>query len=218
MQGLLYFYESASDVAVEPSLDNSYSTILQAMQAALHDGKSIVVDVDSAGARALRQSKVPGCYVFLLPESMDDVRRNIEESLRGDPREAIDRTVAAAEKEISAVDEPDLYDYAVQHDSTAGALEQVRGLADKHGRFASEVCTLLCSSTGTWPQPCTRSSRVLQSPPAYPIFQHAPGILPTAWPLTNCCVPREPCALLFTLHLGRWAAVFFHWQRPVHSV
>lgn len=150
LQGLLYFYESASDVAVEPSLENSYSTILQAMQAALQDGKSIVVDVDSAGARALRQSNVPGCYIFLLPESMDSVRRNIEESLNGDLQEAIDRTVASAEKEILAVDEPDLYDYGVQNDSNAGALEQIAGLAETHGLVATAVCAL-----------CRASQRVL---------------------------------------------------------
>lgn len=139
LQGLLYFYESASDVAVEPSLDNSYSTILQAMQAALQDGKSVVVDVDSTGARALRQANVPGVYVFLLPDSMESVRRNIEGTLGGDTQETIDRAVAAAEKEIMAVDETDLYDYAVPNDSHTGALQQLGVVADEHGHVADEV-------------------------------------------------------------------------------
>lgn len=140
MQGLLYYYDSAADISVRPTQPDSYSTILQAMQAALRDGKSVVVDVDEAGARALRDFSVPGCYVFVLPESMESLRSNITQALSGDPPDAIERTVAAAEREILAVEESDLYDYGVQNDNEAGALEQIATLADTHGRVAPAVC------------------------------------------------------------------------------
>ena len=70
------------------------------------------------------------------------VRGNIAQALTGDPPDAIERTVAAAEREILAVEESDLYDYGVQNDNESGALEQIATLADTHGRVAPAVCHL----------------------------------------------------------------------------
>lgn len=139
LQGLIYFYESIADAKAEVTQPDSYSTILQAMQAALQDGKSVIADVDVASVRALRASNVPGCYVFVLPASMSELQHNIAATLQDPVDSEIERTVAASEKEILSVDEVGLYDYSIQHDDTAAALLEFGNLARQHGLVAAQV-------------------------------------------------------------------------------
>ena len=138
-QGLLYFYETIADATAEATQADSHSTILQAMQAALQDGKSVIADVDVAAVRALRASNVPGCYVFVLPASMQALQQNIAASLQDPAEGEIERTVAASEKEIVSVDEAGLYDYSIQNDDTSAALREFANLARQHGMVALEV-------------------------------------------------------------------------------
>jgi guanylate kinase len=145
VQGLIYFYESIADAKAEVTQADSHSTILQAMQAALQDGKSVIADVDVAAVRALRASNVPGCYVFVLPASMQALQQNIASSLQDPAAGEIERTVAASEKEILSVDEPDLYDYSIQHDDTTATLKEFANLAKEHGLVAAEVFFLFTS-------------------------------------------------------------------------
>ena len=109
------------------------------MQAALQDGKSVIADVDVAAVRALRASNVPGCYVFVLPASMQALQQNIAASLQDPAEGEIERTVAASEKEIVSVDEAGLYDYSIQNDDTSAALREFANLARQHGMVALEV-------------------------------------------------------------------------------
>lgn len=139
VQGLIYFYESIADAKAEVTQADSHSTILQAMQAALQDGKSVIADVDVAAVRALRALNVPGCYVFVLPASMQALQQNIAASLQDPAEGEIERTVAVSEKEILSVDEAGLYDYSIQNDDTSAALREFANLARQHGLVAAEV-------------------------------------------------------------------------------
>lgn len=143
-QGLIYFYESIADAKAEVTQPDSHSTILQAMQAALQDGKSVIADVDVAAVRALRASNVPGCYVFVLPASSQALQENIASSLQDPAEGEIERTVAASEKEILSVDEAGLYDYSIQNDDTSAALREFANLARQHGMVALEASLCPC--------------------------------------------------------------------------
>jgi guanylate kinase len=139
LQGLIYFYESIADAKAEPSQEDSHPTILQAIQAALQDGKSVIADVDVSAVRALRASNVPGCYVFVLPASMQSLQENIAATLQQPVEGEVQRTVAASEKEIRAVDEPGLYDFSIQNDDQTEALQSFANLAREHGLVAADV-------------------------------------------------------------------------------
>lgn len=143
-QGLIYFYESIADAKAEVTQPDSHSTILQAMQAALQDGKSVIADVDVTAVRALRASNVPGCYVFVLPASSQALQENIASSLQDPAEGEIERTVAASEKEILSVDEAGLYDYSIQNDDTSAALREFANLARQHGMVALEASLCPC--------------------------------------------------------------------------
>ena len=107
MQGLLYFFESHDDENAKPSCEDAYPTIQKAIQAILDDGKSCVADVDVAGVRALRRAKVPGCYVFIVPTSLDVMRNALRVmfSKRDDGEAKATEMFKFAESEISALRE-----------------------------------------------------------------------------------------------------------------
>jgi hypothetical protein len=138
-QGLIYFYESVADVKAQPLQEDSYPTILHAMQAALHDGKSVVVDADVNAVRGLRASNIPACYIFILPASMEKLRENVTESMHGASQAEIEAAIAKSEREVLAVDEDDLYDFGVQNDDDGDTLAEISNLAETRGKLAAEV-------------------------------------------------------------------------------
>jgi hypothetical protein len=87
LQGLLYTFTAVTDTSSQsaPSTQErgAHATAAAAAAAALRTGKSIIIDTDTAGARALRAAQLPGVYVFILPESGAALRKNCEAELRG---------------------------------------------------------------------------------------------------------------------------------------
>jgi guanylate kinase len=109
--------------------DNHYGTPRAPIEAALHEGKDILFDIDWQGAQQLSE-KMPGdvVRVFVLPPTA----RVLEDRLRSraqDPPEVVARRMAAASSEISHWPE---YDYVIVNSD----IEQSVGAA--HAILAAE--------------------------------------------------------------------------------
>ena len=90
---------------------NYYGTGKAETESRLASGRDLVLVIDVQGARQVRE-KMRGVAVFMLPPSF----QVLEDRLRGrsqDPEAAIQRRLATAQKEVSAVSE---YDYVVIND------------------------------------------------------------------------------------------------------
>ena len=101
---------------------NYYGTSKAEIDRLLKAGKSIILEIDWQGAqqtRAIYGQKAKS--VFILPPSMEELRRRLE-SRNTDSKEIIDYRMEQAEAEISHADE---FDYQLLNDDSSQSLEQL---------------------------------------------------------------------------------------------
>lgn len=103
---------------------NLYGTGKAETEARLASGRDLMLVIDVQGARQVRR-KMPGTVgIFVLPPSF----QVLEHRLRGrsqDAESAIQRRLATARSEVSAVAE---YDYVVINDELDRAVAELRGI------------------------------------------------------------------------------------------
>lgn len=102
---------------------NYYGTGKAETEARLASGRDLVLVIDVQGARQVRE-RIHGVGVFMLPPSF----QVLEHRLRGrsqDPEAAIQRRLATARSEVSAVSE---YDYVVINDELDRCVAELRGI------------------------------------------------------------------------------------------
>ena len=109
---------------------NMYGTALKTIEEARKNGIDMVLDIDCQGALKLKEQFEGGIYVFILPPSMDELRRRLE-SRSSDSQDVIDRRIARAEDEIK---ESRWYDYIIINDSFDVASTELASIITAHRR------------------------------------------------------------------------------------
>lgn len=103
---------------------NRYGTLRAPMDEALAQGKVFVLEIEVQGTRQLRGRKVPGVYVFIVPPSMEELRRRIV--ARGtNSDEEVEQRLRIAESEMQA---KTLYDHVVVNHDLAATIAEVRAI------------------------------------------------------------------------------------------
>ncbi len=103
---------------------NSYGTPLQASRAMLEAGQDLIFDVDVQGAAQLRLTIPSAVYLFILPPSVKELRRRLQE--RGsDSTDQISQRTANALYEI---EEACKFDYLIVNDALDVAYDQMRAV------------------------------------------------------------------------------------------
>ncbi|MCG6874622.1 MAG: guanylate kinase [Betaproteobacteria bacterium] len=88
---------------------NLYATSQKQIAAALDAGRDVVLEIDWQGAEQVRRAFPDAVGIFILPPSMDELRKRLVN--RGqDPEPVIRKRLAAAEEEMSHAAE---FDYAI---------------------------------------------------------------------------------------------------------
>lgn len=103
---------------------NSYGTSWQAIENLLNSGKSVILDIDWQGARAIKAQRPDAVSVFILPPS----RTALRERLIGrgqDSTDVIDRRMQAAVAEMSHYRE---FDFVVVNDDFDATLADLRAI------------------------------------------------------------------------------------------
>jgi guanylate kinase len=101
-----------------------YGTGVRGLEAQLQRGIDVLLDIDVQGGRQIRK-KVPGALlVFLLPPSMDELRRRLVNRATESPT-AIERRLAEARAEIGA---SEIYDYLLVNDDFEKAAADLRAI------------------------------------------------------------------------------------------
>ena len=104
--------------------DNHYGTSAAAVMSELVAGRDVVLEIDWQGARQVRARFRDAVSLFILPPSVEELRRRL--SARGqDTREIVERRMRDALSELSHFDE---YDYLVVNDRFEAALEDLRAV------------------------------------------------------------------------------------------
>ena len=108
---------------------NLYGTALATIEEARKNGVDLVLDIDCQGACRLKEQIERCVYIFILPPSMEELRRRLE-SRSSDPQDVIDRRIERAADEIR---EARWYDYIIINDRFETAFEELSAIVVAHG-------------------------------------------------------------------------------------
>ncbi|GAA1911657.1 hypothetical protein GCM10009775_00280 [Microbacterium aoyamense] len=102
-----------------------YGTPRRPIDAALAEGRTVLLEIDLQGARQVRAAEPSATLVFLLPPSWDElVERLVGRGTEGDEERA--RRLRTAKVELASQNE---FDYRVVNDDVARAAAEVAALA-----------------------------------------------------------------------------------------
>jgi guanylate kinase len=117
---------------------NLYGTLRKEIEKGLTAGKHVVLDIEVAGARQVRERFPNSVHVFVLPPSAGI----LAERLRGRNTEepaAVARRMAIAADELLAARE---YEYVVVNDDVVDAVAHVAAILDGEGRKVRRLTNL----------------------------------------------------------------------------
>lgn len=103
---------------------NLYGTALKTLEGYRAGGIDVILDIDWQGARQLKDRCCGGVFIFILPPSMEELRRRLD--LRNsDTEENILQRLKNARVEMK---ESYWYDYVIVNDRFDTALEELRSI------------------------------------------------------------------------------------------
>ncbi|MGB9082004.1 MAG: guanylate kinase [Desulfuromonadaceae bacterium] len=109
---------------------NKYGTALRTLEEARKNGVDLVLDIDCQGALKLKEQFEGGVYVFIMPPSMEELRRRLEHR-SSDAQEVIELRIARAAAEIR---EARWYDYIIFNDNFEVACRELAAIVIAHRR------------------------------------------------------------------------------------
>jgi len=109
---------------------NKYGTALRTLEEARKNGIDLVLDIDCQGALKLKEQFDGGVFVFIMPPSMEELRRRLE-GRSSDSPEVIERRILRAADEIR---EARWYDYIIINDDFAVASRELTAIVIAHRR------------------------------------------------------------------------------------
>jgi guanylate kinase len=101
-----------------------YGTSRKKLQEMLDQGHDVILDIDGQGARQLRAQKIPAVYIFILPPSMEELRRRLSQRHTEGPEGLQERLGKA----LAEMEEARQYDYFIINDDlqiAQGKLEAI---------------------------------------------------------------------------------------------
>ena len=118
---------------------NGYGTPRAYVEQKLAEGMNVVLDIEIQGARQVREKMPDAVMVFVIPPSMEELRRRLVN--RGtDTMEAIDGRLMRARQEYA---EADFYDYLIVNDDADQAAAEFSAIVTaEHLRFADRKSLL----------------------------------------------------------------------------
>jgi guanylate kinase len=95
-----------------------YGTGRRYVQSRLDAGQDVLIDVDIAGARQIKQSRPEAAFIFIAPPSLSELRKRLQTRSTEDEEQLKIRLKRVQEE----VDAHDLYDYLIINDDLEVAL------------------------------------------------------------------------------------------------
>ena len=107
---------------------NYYGTSMDTLNKGLKTGRDILLDIDVEGMRQIQEKFPDGITIFIMPPSLDTLRRRLISRGTESP-EAIAVRLKNAQKEIS---QKDLYRHVIINDTLPEAIDELISLIEKY--------------------------------------------------------------------------------------
>ncbi len=120
-------------------VSNSYGTPRAYVEEKLRAGLNVLLDIEVQGARQVREKMPEAVTIFIVPPSLEELRRRLEG--RGtESSDVIEGRLARARQEYA---EADIYDYLIVNDDAQQAAKELEAiLLAEHCRFADRAAYL----------------------------------------------------------------------------
>ena len=132
VDGREYYFLSVDEKFLEFAevYGNFYGTPLNKIEEQLNRGEDVLLEIDVQGALNVKKKCPEGVYIFLLPPSLEELKRRIEGRGTETP-ESLNRRLKNAVSEIQIGRE---YDYVVVNDTVDNAADRIKSI------IAAERC------------------------------------------------------------------------------
>jgi len=121
-----------------------YGTSAKTMKAFLEKGFDLILDVEPRGAGTLKKHYPGGIFVFILPPSMDELKKRLDGRGFDNEEEMKERLDRALEE----MREVAWYDYVIFNDRLESATDQLRSIyvaeKNRRERVAEKIEEFLC--------------------------------------------------------------------------
>ncbi len=107
-----------------------YGTSVRVMEEILARGENLLLDIEPRGAKAVKSAFQDGIFVFVLPPTLEELKKRLETRGHESP-DVIDRRFAQAKSELA---ESGWYDYIIVNDHLDKAVDQVKAI------YTAEQC------------------------------------------------------------------------------
>ena len=115
MIGQGYFFEYAQYVG------HYYGTPKKPIHDALGDGKDVVLEIETQGARQVKEAMPEAVSIFILPPDIPELERR----LKGRGTDTIEACAARLERAMQEIGEMESYDYAVVNEDVRRAAKEI---------------------------------------------------------------------------------------------
>lgn len=103
---------------------NFYGTPKDKVMEVLNQGKDVILEIDIQGALKVKENYPEGVFIFILPPSMEELKKRITN--RGtETEESLMTRFKSAYKEINYVSK---YNYAVVNDEVVNAVDKIKSI------------------------------------------------------------------------------------------
>lgn len=103
---------------------NYYGTPVDYVQETLNRGKDVFLEIEVEGAKQVREKFPDGCFIFLVPPSLSELKNRI--TTRGtESEDVINNRMNVAKEEIEMMH---LYDYVVENDKVEHAVDRIKAI------------------------------------------------------------------------------------------
>ena len=103
--------------------EDQYGTLKQDVEKLQHEGKHVVLVIDTQGASQVRE-KIEATFIFIAPPSLEELKRRLE-TRNTDTRHSIEERLSWARKEIEKGRE---YDYFIINEDLAVVYPVLRSI------------------------------------------------------------------------------------------
>lgn len=101
-----------------------YGTSAGSLGKVLEEGRDVILDIDGQGARQLREKKLPGIFIFILPPSLRELEQRLSKR-KTEGKTAMEERLKKAKVEMA---EARWYDYLIVNDELEKAQEKMKAI------------------------------------------------------------------------------------------
>jgi guanylate kinase len=112
-----------------------YGTSRKRLLTLIEQGNDVILDIDTQGAMQLKEKGTEGIFIFILPPSLEILRKRLEQRMT----DSIEEIQKRIDKSVSEIMTYPKYDYVIINDNLKDALKKFEAIIISHRLTINEI-------------------------------------------------------------------------------